>query len=160
MQNSIERLDVRHRRRRSRIHMLIVLVLILLVTGLLFAYMLNLSAKRAAEHKHSFMEYVTTHHLGDLTEIDTGTGLDPMSYILTLNHVLPDADRTNFALDLSQRYFTYDRGQQLTIVYVDPSTHKQYPVAETHYDRQTKKLTLNVTSQSGQTTQTVLTVHW
>jgi hypothetical protein len=146
--------------RKSQVYMAAAIVAILLLIGSLYVYMQHVASQRAALHKHSFMEYVATNHLGSLMTIDSGTGLDPMSYVMTLDHTLPDDQRQSFALDMGHRYYEYDHGQTLTIVYVDPKTHKQFPLAESQFDRFTEKLTLSVTKQSGQTQQVVQQVNW
>lgn len=145
---------------KSQKYMIVAIVSILIVTVLLFLYMQHVAGQSAAKHKHSFMEYVTTNHLGALMTIDSGTGLEPMSYIMTLNHPLADNAKESFVMDMSHRYYEYDHGQALTIVYVNPKTHQQYPIAEAHYDRVVKKLAVNITEQSGQTLQFVKQVNW
>jgi hypothetical protein len=149
-----------NRVRKAQRNMLIAIAAILIVIGLLYAYMQNIAATRAAQHKHSFLEYVTTNHLGSLITIDSGTGLDPMSYVMTLDHPLPDNQKEPFALEMSQRYYQYDHGQSLTVVYVDPRTHKQYQVAETQYNERTKQVAITVSDASGQPHQDVKQVNW
>lgn len=146
--------------RKSEIYMVAAIVAILLLIGSLYVYMQHVAAQRAALHKHSFMEYVATNHLGSLMTIDSGTGLDPMSYVMTLDHTLSDSQRESFTVDMAHHYYEYDHGQSLTIVYVDPKTHQQYPLAESQFDRYKEKLTLSITNQSGQTHQVVQQVNW
>lgn len=146
--------------RRSQLYMLVTLFCILIVTGLLFLSMKQISHQRASEHKHSFMEYITVNKIGTLKEIDSGTGLDPMSYIVTINHAVPDQDLETFATNLIQRYVMYDRGQILSVVYVNGQTGKQVPVAEANYNDDEHILTLTLTFQSGQMKKIIKNVDW
>lgn len=143
----------KRRTRRTQMGIIIFVLALAVAGGYLYVYMKQTARTVAAQHKHTFYEYVVTHKLGTLAEIDTGTGIDPMSYILTLSKNVPDNQRVSFATDLARRYAEYDHGSILTIVYVNPKTHKQQAVAESHYDDDHKQLQLTVTFSSGQTQQ-------
>ncbi len=143
----------KRRTTRTQIYIVIVALLIVAATGYVYVYMRQAARTAAAKHQQTFDEYVLTHKLGKVAEIDTGTGIDPMSYILTLTKSVPDNQRAAFATDLAHRYAEYDHGSVLIIVYVNPQTHKQQPIAESHYDDARKQLQLTVTFSSGQTQQ-------
>jgi hypothetical protein len=64
---------------RTQFYMIIVLAVILTTIAWLYIRMQTISTERAAQHKHSFYEYVVSRHIGRLKTIDTGTGLDPTS---------------------------------------------------------------------------------
>jgi hypothetical protein len=148
------------RRRRNQRWMIAVVLIILAVSSLLYVYMKQVAAARAKEHKHSFYEYVLTNHIGTLTEIDTGTGLDPMSYIVTLHHSIADSAKAAFAEDLMKHYVQYDHGSVLSIVYLDPKTNRRQPLAECRYDRLQGTVTITVTFDSGQTQVVRRQVNW
>lgn len=152
--------SLKRKSRRTRVYIIIVALLIAAAGGYLYVYMKQTAALRASQHKHSFYEYVVTHQLGKLTLIDTGTGIDPMAYVLQLNQNVPDAKRVTFAENLAHLYAEYDHGSMLTIVYVDPGTHKKSVIAESHWDDDNKQLQLTVTSSSGQITQINQHVNW
>jgi hypothetical protein len=116
--------------------------------------------QRAAQHKHTFAEYVATQQVGTLSLIDTGTGIDPMAYVLTLNNNVPDGQRVAFTQNLAHLYAEYDHGSSLIIVYADPATHKQKVIAESHYDDDHQQLQLIVNLSSGQTQQVDQHVDW
>jgi DNA-binding transcriptional regulator YbjK len=134
--------DVKRRKARSQVYLAIAIAVLALMMLGLYAYMRQVAAARAAAHKHSFYEYVVTHHIGQLTDIDTGTGIEPMSYVLTLGHPLPVDQRLSFAVEMARLYALYDHGQSLTIVFADPATKRQQTLAETQYDAQARQLTV------------------
>jgi hypothetical protein len=152
--------DPTQRVRRNRLYMLVALICILAITGLLYLFMKDIAAKRAAQHKQSFMSYVTENHLGTLVEIDSGTGLDPMSYVLEIDHPVPDTEKASFALDLMHRYAEYDHGTLLSISYVQPGTSKHTPIAEVHYNPVNHAVVATVHLDSGETQTVTKKVDW
>jgi hypothetical protein len=146
--------------RRTQMYMIIIALAIAAASGYLYLYMKQTAALRSAEHKHTFTEYVTDHKLGKLVLVDTGTGIDPMAFVLQLADNVPDIKRETFAQNLAHLYAKYDHGALLTIVYIDPKTHKQYPIAESNYDDDTKQLQLTVTLSSGNREQFNKHVDW
>ncbi len=152
--------DTDKRIKRNRTFMLVALCGILAITGLLYLAMKDIAAKRRAEHKQSFMSYVTEHHLGTLVEIDSGTGLDPMSYVLEVNQPVADSEKVSFALDLLHRYNQYDHGTLLSIAYVKPGTNQHKPIAEAHYNPVNHTVSLTVHLDSGETKTIVQNVNW
>jgi hypothetical protein len=152
--------DPTQRVRRNRMYMLVALICVLAATGLLYLFMKDIAAKRAAQHKQSFMSYVTANHLGTLVEIDSGTGLDPMSYVLEVNHPVPDAEKASFALDLMRRYAEYDHGTLLSISYVQPGTTKHTSIAEIHYNPVDHTVIVTVHLDSGETKTITQSVNW
>ncbi|MCL6594468.1 MAG: hypothetical protein K6T31_10860 [Alicyclobacillus sp.] len=77
-----------------------------------------------------------------------------------VEHPIPDADKATFTYQLSHLYAEYDHGQSLTIVYVNPQTHRQVPIAEAQYDDDNHRLTLTLTLDNGQTVTQTQTVDW
>ncbi|MCL6515926.1 hypothetical protein [Alicyclobacillus sp.] len=148
------------RRRRSQVYLILsITVLAAMLLGL-YLYMRQVAAARAAEHKHSFYEYVISHHIGQLTDIDTGTGIEPMAYVLTLNHPLPADQRVSFAIEMAHLYAQYDHGTSLTIVYNDPATKRQQTLAETQYDPGARVLTVVWSDGEGQMRSQKQSVDW
>lgn len=148
------------RRKKNQMFILIALLSIVLLIGLLFVAMQGIATKRAAEHKQSFMSYVADHQLGTLIEIDTGTGLEPMSYVLEVPHPISDAEKESFALDMIQKYVQFDHGSTMTITYVPPGSKEQHVIANAHYDRDKKTATITVHLENGQNQTTVHNVNW
>ncbi|QSO48998.1 hypothetical protein [Alicyclobacillus mengziensis] len=146
--------------RRTQISIIIFVLAVLTASGYLYVYMKHTAALRAAEHKYTFSEYVSDHRLGKLVLIDTGTGIDPTAYVLQLSSNVPGSKREAFAENLAHLYAKYDHGALLTIVYIDGKTHKQYPIAESNYDDETKQLQLTVTLSSGNLEQINKHVDW
>lgn len=139
---------------------MIVAIVILLSGWYLESYMHKAAISRAKQHKHTFYEYVVTHNLGTLTLIDTGTGIDPMAYILQLKSPLADNQREAFAKNMAHLYAQYDQGSTLTIEYVNPTTHKISVIAESQWTDDTGKLQLTVTFSDGHITQLNEHVNW
>ncbi|CAM3696126.1 hypothetical protein [Alicyclobacillus pomorum] len=152
--------EPQRREKRSRLYMLVVFVGILVMMGFLYIAMKSITTQRLAEHKHSFMGYVTSNHVGKLVEIDSGTGLDPMSYVLQLDHPVPDSEKASFTIDMMQKYVQYDRGSVLTVVYVNPTTKVQIPVAEAHYNRVDGRVSVAVHMDNGETKSLVVKEKW
>ncbi|MCL6444074.1 MAG: hypothetical protein K6T83_11565 [Alicyclobacillus sp.] len=152
--------DVRRRTLQTRAAIVIVMLLIGLAILGLYAAMKQIAAARKAAHKVSFYQYVTLHHIGTLTNIDDGTGFDPNSYVLTLSSQIPAASEQEYVTSLMKRYVEYDNGQLLTIVYQDPRTHAQHPVATVHYDDDEHVLTVALTMATGKTERIVKHVDW
>ncbi|GMA49681.1 hypothetical protein GCM10025857_10380 [Alicyclobacillus contaminans] len=148
------------RRRRSRIYMVVTVVCIAAVMVFLYVSMKQITAQRMAQHKHSFMGYVTENHIGKLVEIDSGTGLDPMSYVLELSHPVADADKQSLLLQYMEKYVEDDRGTVLTVVYVHPDGHTQTPIGEAHYNPVDGRVSLSVHLDDGQTRSAVLRENW
>lgn len=145
---------------KTRVLMVVILILILSTVGVLYLVMKNMSKQAQQENKHTFYEYVVTHHIGRLVLIDDGTGLDPASYMLELPQPIPPSQAENFSMNLMKLYVTYDHGQILSIVYTDPVTKKHHPIADIHYDDDRKLVTLTLTDQTGQTHRIVQHVNW
>lgn len=120
----------------------------------------RMGAQRQREGKHSFDQYVLTHHLGKLTLIDTGTGLDPISDALTLAHDVPDATRESFVMNLMEHYVEYDQGQTLSVMYFDTKLNKNVPIGLADYDMNTHKVRLVITHTDGHTNVVSKTVDW
>ncbi|MCL6452354.1 MAG: hypothetical protein K6T78_01860 [Alicyclobacillus sp.] len=150
------------KRRNLRARAVIVAMVIAIALGgwWLYVYMQQVHAVRAAEHKHTFDEYVVTHHLGTLELIDSGTGLDAMSYVLTVNRPVPDAQRAAWAENLMRLYVQYDHGSLLTIQSINPTTHKPNPIAQCHYDDDTRQFQMTVDLSNGQTRVINQVVNW
>jgi hypothetical protein len=152
--------DTQRRVKRSRMYMLVVFVGILIFMGFMYIAVKSITEQRLAEHKHSFMGYVTSNHIGKLMEIDSGTGLDPMSYVLQLDHPVPDSEKASFTMDMIQKYVQYDRGSVLTIVYLNPTTKIQTPIAEAHYNRVDGRVSLSIHMDNGETKSLVVKENW
>ncbi|MBX5435979.1 MAG: hypothetical protein IRZ33_02025 [Alicyclobacillaceae bacterium] len=148
------------RSRRNRLWMIVSLVVLVGIAASLYAAMRQIAAQRAREHKQSFYQYVVTHHIGSLQEIDDGTGFDPVSYLLTINHPLPADQAFAFATNLMKRYVLFDHGQLLSIVYKDPQSGRQRPLADVHYDDDAHVLSVTVTDASGNARHYVRHVDW
>lgn len=146
--------------KRTRIVMLVVLVCILAAFAEVYVFMRKTGAQRAAEHKISFYEYVVQHHVGQLTDIDDGTGFDPNSYVLTIDHRIQDAKIKEYALRLMKLYVMYDRGQALTVM-VQPSPKlRALPMADVVYNDESHVVTLSVMEKNGDIRSSVLHVNW
>lgn len=143
--------DVKLRRqKRNRIGMAVVLIIILAGILSLLPYIRQVGTERQQQGKQSFAEYVLAHHLGKLTLIDTGTGIDPVSDVLTIASNIPDAKRKAFVLSVMKRYVEDDHGQTLSVEYVNPQKEKHIPIGFANYDDDTHRLQVNITHQNGQ----------
>lgn len=147
-------------RRNTRLLMFSFLVIILAVVSSLFLALRRAEVRAAAEHRHTFVEYVVQHQLGKLVLIDDGTGLDPSFYMLELNKPVPDAEQESDALYWMKYYVQNDHGQALSVVYTDPATGKRRPMAEIHYDDNQHLLTLTLTNQEGVSRKIVRRENW
>ncbi|MCL6625294.1 hypothetical protein [Alicyclobacillus shizuokensis] len=133
-----------------------------IITGLvltLIPVMHHIAAAREAAHQHTFMEYVTVHHLGTLTVIDSGTGLDPVSYVLTVRRPVSVNDREALLTRLMKKYYEYDKGELLSVVYRSPTGQDQ-PIGSAHYDDSTGRLQLTINLDSGGTRVVNRDEHW
>lgn len=146
--------------KRNRMYMIIVLIAIIAITSTLFYAIRVIGKERSAAHKHSFYEYIVTHHLGTLQEIDDGTGLDPLSYILVLNQPVPESDLQAYTTDLMHKYVIYDSGSTLTIEYKPPGQTKPIQLAQANFDDDAGALILTLHPQSSQSRQVVMHVNW
>lgn len=151
---------VQRRTRRTRIYMIVVFLAIAVASWYLYDDMQHMASVRSVQHKETFYQYVTEHDLGTLTLIDSGTGVDPMAYVLQLQQPVPDDQRQAFAMNLAHLYAEYDRGSDLTIVYVDPATHKQTVIAESHYDDDQQTVQLTIDQSDGTPKQITRSVDW
>jgi hypothetical protein len=136
---------------RTRAWIVVVALTITALVLTIIPVMRHIAAARRAEHQHTFMEYVTLHHLGTLTVVDSGTGLDPISYVLTINRPVPISDRQQYITELMKRYYLYDKGEVLSVVYHDPRTGRDQPIASAHYDDTRHALQLTINQPSGDT---------
>lgn len=112
--------------------------------------MRSISRIRSLEKQHTFYEYVVTHHIGYLEEIDDGTGMDPQSYVLELNSNVSSSHLLSFTMNLMKLYYQYDNGSTLTIMASKTSLQSHnHPIAQAHYDddRGTLYITLNPVNQ-------------
>jgi len=150
----------KRRNRRARLTIIAMIVVILLAGWYLYIDMQKIGVQRAQQHKHTFYEYVTTHHLGNLVLIDSGTGLDAMAYILQMPKQVANDKRAGFAENLMHLYVQYDHGTLLSIVYVNPKTQTRLPMAQCHYDDDTHQFNMTVTHPDGSTTEVNQTVNW
>lgn len=148
------------RQRFNRWMMVMFMALVACGLGALYLTMHRIAAQRAQAHAHTFDEYVITHHVGELTTIDDGTGIDPASYVLTLDHPVPVQRAAAFTTTLMKLYVTYDRGQILTLVYLDPKTGKRHPIAEAEYNDDHKTLSVTVSTSDGVGTRITRHVDW
>lgn len=139
----------RQRATQTKLYMLIVFTAIVCAIGGLYLYMEKVAKQRAAENKHSFYQYVVTHHIGQLQDIDDGTGFNPEAYTLVLNHRVPDAKEQEYVTGLMKLYVEYDHGQTMTIVYHDPRTHALRPIADLSFDDDHGVLSETLTLHSG-----------
>ncbi|MCL6547628.1 MAG: hypothetical protein K6T30_01815 [Alicyclobacillus sp.] len=146
--------------RRTRVWMVVILLILAGVSSSLYIAMRQIAAERERQHKQSFYQYVVTHHIGSLQEIDDGTGFDPVSYLLTLDHPVPPGRIAAFATHLMKLYVTFDHGQILSIVYKDPHSGRQRPLADVHYDDDAHVLTVTVTDASGNAQRYLRHVDW
>lgn len=140
--------------------MIVGAIVILLLAAWLDIEMRAIGRARAAEHQHTFTEYVQTHHLGTLVTIDDGTGIDPVSYLLNLSHPVADKQREALALQLMKIYATEDHGQLLTIAFIDPRTKVSEPVAEADLNDESNTLQLTVHFTNGTERVTTRHVQW
>lgn len=150
----------KRRNHRARLYIVLMIVVIALAGWYLDSYMNKVAGQRAQQHKQTFYQYVVTHHLGKLLLIDSGTGLDAMAYVLQMPNQIPDSQRASFAENLMHLYVKYDHGTLLSIVYVNPSTQVRLPVAECHYDMDSREFNMTITHLDGNTTQSDETVNW
>jgi len=146
--------------KRNRIYMIVVFIAIVVVTSTLFFAIRVIGAQRAVAHKHSFYQYIVTHHIGTLQEIDDGTGLDPLSYVLTLNHPVPEHQLQSYATDLMHKYVLYDSGSTLTIEYKALGQTKPTQLAQANFDDDAGALILTLHPQSNNSRQIVQHVNW
>lgn len=134
---------------RNRAYMAITFLVVVGLFTWLLVEMNIIAGERAKAHKHSFYEYVVTHHIGKLEEIDDGTGLDPISYVLTLDHNIPDDKLQSYVYNLIQRYVAFDHGETLTIMVKTASLGHPTQIAQAHYDDDEDVLTLHLTPLDG-----------
>ncbi|MCL6632790.1 MAG: hypothetical protein K6T63_09165 [Alicyclobacillus herbarius] len=155
----IDRVQSGRQQWRTRAWIVLMAVIITALVLTLIPVMHRIATARQATHKHTFMEYVTTHHLGTLTVIDSGTGLDPVSYMLTVPRPISASERQAFITRLMQKYYLYDKGELLSIVYRSKNgdTH---PLASAHYDDTTDTLQLTINLPSGNTQVVRQHVRW
>ncbi len=144
----------------TRVGIIVVFVLITAAALSLLPVVDRIGAERQKQGKLSFDEYVRNHHLGKLSLIDTGTGIDPVSDVLTVAQNIPDAQRRSFVMNLMKRYVEYDNGQSLSVMYANPTLKRNVPVGFAEYDDDTHKLQLDITYQNGQVETVTETVHW
>jgi len=145
---------------KNRLLMIFILVIILILCGSLYYEIGVIAKRRRLEHKHVFYQYVVTHHVGQLTEIDGGTGLDPLSYLLTIDYRVPDKQLPTFTTDLMKKYVTEDSGETLSIIYKDPQTGARTPIADVHFDDSSGTVSETFHYQTGQTKQITEKVGW
>jgi hypothetical protein len=134
---------------RNRAYIVVTFLVIVALSAWLFVEIDVIAGQRAKAHKHSFYEYVLTHHIGKLEEIDDGTGLNPLSYVLTLDHNIPDDKLQSYVYDLIRLYAAYDHGQTLTIMVNTASLRHPVQIAQAHYDDDEDVLTLHLTPLDG-----------
>jgi hypothetical protein len=134
---------------RNRAYIVITFLVIVALSAWLLAEINIIAEQRAKAHKHSFYEYVVTHHIGKLEEIDDGTGLNPLSYVLTLDHNVSNTQLQSYVYDLIHRYVAYDHGQTLTVMVATASSGHPIQIAQAHYDDDEDVLTLHLTPLDG-----------
>ncbi|GGJ01436.1 hypothetical protein GCM10010885_08310 [Alicyclobacillus cellulosilyticus] len=144
------------RTRRSRVWLVVWLTGILAIPLSLYEAVGLIEAERAKAHKQSFYQYVVEHRIGTLTEIDDGTGLSPVSYVLSVAHPPPPADWEAFAVRMMRLYATFDHGQLLTIVTSDPRTGRQRTIADAAYDARRGQMSVTVYLPDGRVQHAVL----
>jgi len=148
------------KQRLTRLSMFAVLTIALAAVGSLYAVLRKAEAQAQMLHKQTFVEYVAKHHMGQLYLIDDGTGLDPSSYMLVLNHPVPDVQEESLTMQLMQLYVQYDHGQALSIVYTNPKTDKRRPLADVNFDDDNKVLVMTITNQEGVSHKIVRHENW
>lgn len=132
--------------KRNYVYISLVVVGICAAMGYLLISMSHIAKQKKQAHAHTFFQYVVTHHIGTLTEVDDGTGLDPQSYVLNIPNPISPKLLPAWTENLMRLYYQYDDGSTLSVFANEPHQKSPVEIAQAYYDGDNQILMMTILS--------------